>query len=106
MSDQNRITKITLCVPDPDLATAYERRAELLDILRQIGPLECRLILRHLADHVYSARLANGKRITDAMDVPTWLRELADALRVPERVKPAPAEQQRWRANKVNADDL
>jgi hypothetical protein len=37
----------------------------------------------YLANHVHEARLTNGSRLNDAIDIALWLTELAEAIRVP-----------------------
>jgi hypothetical protein len=43
--------------------------------------LQFRLQMAYLADHVYSAELADGGRVRDAIDFAQWLRDLADETR-------------------------
>ena len=43
--------------------------------------LHARLLVSYLADHVYTAELADGGKLRDAMDLTQWLRELADEAR-------------------------
>jgi hypothetical protein len=43
--------------------------------------LHARLFVSYLADHVYTAELADGGKLRDAMDFTQWLRELADEAR-------------------------
>jgi hypothetical protein len=45
--------------------------------------LSARLLLCYLADHACMAELQSGQRISDLTDVKVWLRELAEAARVP-----------------------
>jgi hypothetical protein len=53
--------------------------------------LYARLLLSYLADHVYTAELAAGGKLHDAMDFTAWLRELSDEARklaqIPESTK-------------------
>jgi hypothetical protein len=43
--------------------------------------LSARLLLRYLADHIYSAELESGARIHDLLDMKRWLEEIAEASR-------------------------
>jgi hypothetical protein len=53
--------------------------------------LQFRLQMAYLADHVYSAELADGGRVRDAMDFVQLLRDLADetrkVLQIPDNTK-------------------
>ena len=91
---------------------------EIIADLSDLGPgqdapgvlLYTRLLLHYLADHVSHARLADGQRLNDSTDFVAWLRELAEAARIPVNtkvlemagtgtrplVRRAPAPQPRW----------
>ena len=60
--------------------------AQLMSHLRELGPQDLNVVLHFLADHLYTATLANGFRLAhgDVMDLQQWLRELAEAARMSE----------------------
>lgn len=68
---------------------------ELISDLRALGPgqdtpaaqLYTRLLLRYLADHLYDAELTTGMKLRDLSDVIAFLRETADAARIPQSTK-------------------
>lgn len=47
---------------------------------RREAELHYRILLRYLADHVYTATLANGAGVRDALDFRQWLEECAAAI--------------------------
>jgi hypothetical protein len=52
--------------------------AELIAKLRELGPQDFNVVMHLLADHVYDARLRDGRHLRDAMDFKQWLQELGE----------------------------
>lgn len=58
--------------------------AEMIADLVAMGPQNADVVFLYLANHAIDARLEQGQRICDVSDVIAWLRELAEAAKIPD----------------------
>jgi hypothetical protein len=46
--------------------------------LRELGPQDFQVVMHFLAERVYQARLADGRKLRDVLDFKQWLEELGE----------------------------